>query len=163
MSRDIKFRGWNKTTTDYVYSDYCMLSTFFGYLDEGEWVIQQYSGLKDKNEVEIYEGDVIKSGPYEDLGKVIFEYGSFMLITIYGGTFTDTYQSCIHGSLIGNIFENPDLFKSIQFKNTQKSNKLASCDNCNKKVNIDLNSSKHDNCDFIYGRRGCRQLGVYDG
>ncbi len=81
-----------------------------------------------------------------------------MLTTIYGGTFTDTYQSCMYGSVVGNIFENPDLFK-----NTQISNKLISCDNCKKKVDIELNGGKHDNCDFIYGRRGWRQLGVYDG
>lgn len=76
--------------------------------------IQQFTGLLDKNKKEIYEGDLIKTGygEYKDsIGKIIFEYCSFMIESKYGAIFSDTYYSCIYGEIIGNIFENPELLK----------------------------------------------------
>lgn len=39
--------------------------------------------------------------------------------------------------------------------------KLTYCERCGKSV--DKTDSKHDSCDWVYGFRGWRQLGVYDG
>lgn len=36
------------------------------------------------------------------------------------------------------------------------------CENCNKVVDVN-EDSHHEGCDFVYGRRGWRQLGAYDG
>lgn len=37
------------------------------------------------------------------------------------------------------------------------------CENCEKLVNIDNNTGHFDICDYVWGRRGWRQLGTYDG
>lgn len=37
------------------------------------------------------------------------------------------------------------------------------CENCHQKVNIDDNTGHGKYCDYVYGRRGWRQLGAYDG
>ena len=37
------------------------------------------------------------------------------------------------------------------------------CENCNQTVNIEDESGHKKGCDYVWGRRGWRQLGAYDG
>lgn|SRR5574343_259889 len=87
-----------------------------------DYEIMQSTGLFDKNEVEIYEGDIVKLKYIQDkkekeaITKIIFEEGAFMLECISG----DIHDSCqralftlsyfnINPEIIGNIHQNPEL------------------------------------------------------
>lgn len=132
--RQIKFRGWDKMYKKWIDpKDYCLdmsdgevrdESGSLLYRDNGEEIIPvQYTGLKDKNEVEIYEGYIIKHKPYKDrpeqCDEVKFKiYGdneAYSVLEHYGylaGAIT--LIDCIKyngGIVIGNIYESPELIK----------------------------------------------------
>ena len=133
--REIKFRAWDKKTQ--VLNRVTLLGLHYdlqpdppvyGMSDDIDGVryysdvdLMQYTSLKDKNGVEIYEGDIVEydSGTK---AKVIFKEGCFVGYDGYATSSDEAYLLLVAKEdpfgpdfrleVIGNIYENPDLLES---------------------------------------------------
>ncbi|EHV0178649.1 YopX family protein [Enterococcus faecalis] len=78
-------------------------------------VLMQSTGLKDKNGVEIFEGDVLYYIPFESHindSIVVFEKGSFCKKMLRNGKLTSVkFIDSEEYEVIGNIHENPELLE----------------------------------------------------
>jgi len=73
--------------------------------------LMQFTGLRDKNDKEIYEGYICKS-QYFLPGEVIFKNGSFLFCDITQSDVESVYPDN-EWEVIGNKFENPELLGGI--------------------------------------------------
>lgn len=130
--REIKFRAWDgkwnvmyyshgEPYGVYLFHEEWMIATRFdnGYgdkagdvdIDGKDYHLMQYTGLKDKNGKEIYEGDIV--GYKKQV--VTMKYGKWMMINdqdlqnkILFDCLSDDPENTF---VIGNIYENPELLK----------------------------------------------------
>jgi uncharacterized phage protein (TIGR01671 family) len=145
MNRTIKFRAWdnkekrlrfpdyteinnNKKSIDWIFGNalidlagnkFC--GDYGGQCENDRFIFQQYTGLKDRNNKEIFEGDIVKG--YKPnvqnpnfVGQIVFEEGGFHIKSDY---YQPLWYYTVEGmtmkgfwcEVIGNIFENPELLK----------------------------------------------------
>lgn len=119
--REFKFRVYDNKDKEMFYSETYQkktsivfgLSNFLREISDIEDTLMQYTGLKDKNDVEIYEGDIVTHEDFKLPSEVIFERGCFR---IHG--FTIANFEAIHHmgkiEVIGNIYKNKDLLSEVK-------------------------------------------------
>jgi uncharacterized phage protein (TIGR01671 family) len=113
--REIKFRAWTTTVEwrceikhqmipfdELVYFD-DTLADFFA--EDENFILMQYTGLKDKNGVEIYEGDIVQ---YNNItGEIAWHQNGWVIQWMEMQGYSYIYEQIIE--VIGNIHENPEL------------------------------------------------------
>lgn len=132
--REIKFRIWDKGRREMItnsidYEMRCLefrgpkkheASISIGFADYWweRFEFMQYTGLKDKNEMEIYEGDVVKTQNchFEDEGVYTVKWadgecGFWLLRGMLHCGLSESELEALHLEVIGNIHENPELLK----------------------------------------------------
>lgn len=131
--REIKFRVWNKQNNSMIPDDFIAIDldgeiSEIDMFDDCTWkgtarcknkyILMQYTGLKDKNGTEIYEGDILEVMSFEgnkNICSVTFNDGCFSHVGYLGDLRTYPLRDFLfNGSkleVIGNIYENPELLE----------------------------------------------------
>jgi uncharacterized phage protein (TIGR01671 family) len=118
--REIKFRAWNvehslywdsfaMSSNGYAY-DMCYGNVAASYKKE-DVILEQFTGLLDKNGKEIYCGDVVKESMLEVPLQVKFDCGQWILHDGKGPNLP-LYDERLTVEVIGNIHESPELLEA---------------------------------------------------
>ena len=121
MSREIKFRAWDKrhNSMEYINDLYWFEENGIHDFNDDNYIFMQNTGLKDKNGKEIYDSDIVKVT--WGSGKIVFYEVKYCESLGYH-YLRDTKNKedddiiCIYDysqmDVIGNVFNNPELLKN---------------------------------------------------
>lgn len=118
MNREIKFRGKQINTKKWIYGylyrekGLYLICENIRYAEEEPILLDtigQYTGLHDKNNIKIYEGDIVK---YENMTeKIMFLNGSFVMSDFEENEEWELGIINEEIEVVGNIYDNPELLE----------------------------------------------------
>lgn len=123
MSREIKFRAWDYVSEKMTYGvENAIGNTCFAFghlIHDNDVEVTQFTGLKDKNDKDIYEGDIVvfdrgvgnwTGKRMETTHEIIFNEEVFAFVLKYGSGYIKLrkHWNYIY-EVIGNTRENPEL------------------------------------------------------
>ncbi|MDQ0427707.1 putative phage protein (TIGR01671 family) [Planomicrobium stackebrandtii] len=117
--REIKFNFYNTHTKQYTrWEESNAGMNMCSFFTHEHLRFLQYTGLKDKNGVEIYEGDIIQADSSSPIGnevtaQVYFKEAGFALLTTRGSDTSIGYlvMICPFAEVIGNIYQHKHLLE----------------------------------------------------
>jgi uncharacterized phage protein (TIGR01671 family) len=125
--REIKFRAWDKATQGHwqpkpkgmIEFRLHNVPDYIGHTfneNGGVWerrfTVMQYTGLKDKNGREIYDGDIVQDDHDEYLWIVRFDDRGCFVAHVPGEECDWVLLDDFDFNVIGNIYENPELLEA---------------------------------------------------
>ena len=127
---NLKFRAWDKEFKNMIYTDddllVCVSNNGIELTDISETIgvsdgdikdfeLMQSTGLKDKNGVEIYEGDIVRynRGVSHSVEKLPYsvKYVEGVFVFEYGFIQHNLFKNVKYITVIGNIYENEELLE----------------------------------------------------
>jgi len=117
--REIKFRayGGSKKIIPWEYLKKFYVVTIFPNTKDNTYHLMQYTGLKDKNGKEIYEGDIVEEKNESGIFIYVIDWNEYECCFYPKAV---NFKTCIEHdiaalytefTIIGNKFENPELLK----------------------------------------------------
>jgi uncharacterized phage protein (TIGR01671 family) len=110
-----KFRIWDgQMWVQDFYSSHSGCLSFNSIFDQKGFTFQQYTGLKDKNGKDIFEGDIINYTPfnqsdYKNIHATVPDFGKFHWFQDLQDMLSEENKCDIE--VIGNVFETPNLLR----------------------------------------------------
>ena len=101
--RTIKFRVWSRLRSNWVNPVLDITNNFY-HEDNENRVFEQFTGLQDKNGVDIYEGDKLIDKDNREY-EVVYEYNLFCIKHSFFGTTAIKHNTHLRFEIIGNIHE----------------------------------------------------------
>lgn len=121
--REIKYRAWDTENKEFIYeaqATYDNACTGLGslhhesfqeVLEDNSLIVEQYTGLKDQNGKEVYEGDILLDGVGEPCEPWVVKFEDGKFIGEIQGVTEDLFE-LTDLEIIGNIHENPELLEA---------------------------------------------------